>query len=401
MDEKIFYNAVAIAAHGDYKKIEKWHAGHGTWEETYRSTRNAWLAADDTLFGEADNTISEKAREAREERQRMLSVDPRAEWQKVVQLGMRLILLDDEDYPPLLREIPHPPFGIYVLGDLNTMNGGARVDSTPLSLSIVGTRRATPEGGKIAQQFGRELARVGFTIVSGLAFGIDAAAHEGYLEGAAGGGAVSAVNGASGKAIAVLAGGLDDVYPHSNEALARRILAAGGAIVSEYPIGEPPLERRFLERNRIISGLSRGTLIVEAPERSGSLATARYAFEQNRDLFIIPGSIAHPNFAASHELIRQGATLVTKPEHIMEAYGVTAADKTAANVLAFETSSENGAPDERLIMEALRDAGDALEVDKLADITRLEPQAVNQAITFLVIKNLVKEVAGGYIIEYS
>ena len=189
-----------------------------------------------------------------------------------------------------------------------------RTTETPIA--IVGTRRATPEGKIIAKRFARELTSYGIPIASGLAFGIDAAAHE---ECVATGGAT----------IAVLAGGLDAIYPGSNAALAQKILARHGCIISEYPLGSPPLPYRFLERNRIISGISRGTLVVEAPENSGSLATARYALEANREVFVVPGSTLHPNFKGSHRLIRQGAELVTTPEEIFEAYGITREEKNA------------------------------------------------------------------------
>jgi len=343
--ENAYYNAVAAAAAGNYKKLEGWREGHPTWQAVFEA-----LAAGPSIS----------------------LADPEKEWQKIGKLGIRLVLLDEAEYPPLLREIPHPPFGIYILGSLSVV-------PNPLSVAIVGTRRATPEGKSTAKQFARGLADAGFAIISGLAFGIDAAAHEGCLE-------------ADGKTIAVLAGGLDGVYPRSNEPLARKILAHGGALVSEYPIGQVPLEYRFLERNRLVSGLAQGILAIEVPEKSGALVTARFAVEQNRDVFVVPGSISHPNFKASHALIRQGAELVTKPEHIMEAYGVAAENKS-------EIARQNLSPEEMLILSALDSLHDALDVDKLADITKLETQVVNGTITVLVTKNFIKETGQGYIIS--
>lgn len=347
MHDSLYYNALALAAHGEYKKLAQWKNGHKTWEAAYATSGR-------------------------------LLPEPQVLWDELEIRGIRLVLIDEPAYPPLLREISSPPFGLYFLGRLP-------VDAP--HIAIVGTRRATPDGKKIAQQFGRELALARCAIVSGLAIGADAAAHEGCLEG-------------HGTAVAVLAGGLDNVYPHSHKNLADRILASGGALVSEYPLGEPAYKLRFLERNRIVSGLSRGVLIVEAPERSGSLATARFALEQNREVFVIPGPITHPNFSASHELIRQGATLVTAPQHIMEQCDIAAvADHSPA--LAPVPRDAEITPEETLILEALRRAGEALEVDKLADITRLEPQAINRALTFLIVKHLVQEVAEGYRIGYS
>ena len=201
-----------------------------------------------------------------------------------------------------------------------------------MAIAIVGTRRATPDGKSTARRFAAELARAGIVIVSGLAFGVDAAAHEGCLD-------------AEGKTVAVLACGLANIYPRNNEPLAKKILAQGGAIISEYPPDMPAYPSRFLERNRIVSGLSKGTLVIEAPERSGSLATARFALEQNRDVFVVPGPIAHPNFKGSHALIRQGAELVTTPEDILESYGI-AREKSIGAEFA-------GTPEEKAILEFL------------------------------------------------
>lgn len=350
MDETIYYNALALAADGDYGKMEAWSQRSETWKERYAALKENRLLPD--------------------------SLDPEQEWNKAEKLGIKLILFDDPGYPPLLREIPQPPLGIYILGTLPSTSIGA--GQMPIPLAIVGTRRATPDGKATARRFARELATAGFTIVSGLAFGIDAAAHEGCLE-------------CGGRTIAVLAGGLDRIYPASNRPLAENILTHGGAIISEYPVGQPPYESRFLERNRIVSGLSRGTLVIEAPEQSGSLVTARHAFEQNRDLFVVPGPITHRNFKASHELIRQGASLAAESRHIMEAYGLEPGERRP------ETGSDLS-PEEKLILTALRGSGGSIEVDKLADMTKLEPQVINQNITFLIIKNLVKETELGYVI---
>ncbi|MDE2019776.1 MAG: DNA-processing protein DprA [Patescibacteria group bacterium] len=346
MEDKIYYNAIAIGTGGNYADIAIWAARLGTWKEKFIAFRQSGFSGS--------------------------SIDPEAEWKKTEKLGLNLILIGDPDYPPLLREISQPPFGIYVLG-----HGPLAIGNS--ALAIVGTRRATPDGKSTAKRFARELAAAGFTIASGLAFGIDAAAHEGCLEG-------------GGRTVAVLAGGLDGVYPRSNHTLAEKILARGGALISEYPIGQPPHASRFLERNRVVSGLSRGTLVIEAPEKSGSLVTARHAFEQNRNLFVVPGPITHRNFKASHELIRQGAELVAEPRHIMEAYGVSATSN-----LSLPTS--NLSTEEKLILSALQVLGEPAEVDKLADITKLEPRIVNQTITFLLIRHLVKETENGYIMN--
>ena len=199
-----------------------------------------------------------------------------------------LVALGDDDYPALLAEIPGPPKLLYVLGDIEALHLPA--------LAIVGSRNPTQGGVRNAHDFARHLAGQGFTIVSGMAQGIDAAAHEGALDG-------------GGKTVAFLGTGIDRVYPAVNRDLAHRI-AKQGALVSEYPLGSPPERWHFPERNRLISGLGLGTLVVEAARRSGSLITARLAGEQGREIFALPGSIHNPLSRGCHELIRQGAKLV-------------------------------------------------------------------------------------------
>ncbi len=206
----------------------------------------------------------------------------------------------DPRFPPLLLQTADPPLLLYVQGD-------AALLSRP-ALAIVGSRSATPQGLANARAFGRALSQQGLVVVSGLALGIDAAAHEGALEGQAEGGAGT---------IAVVGTGLDRVFPARHRALAHRIVAQG-ALVSEYAPGSPPLREHFPERNRLIAGLSQGTLVVEAALASGSLITARQASEAGREVFAIPGSIHSPQARGCHALIRQGAKLVETAEDIVE-----------------------------------------------------------------------------------
>jgi DNA processing protein len=354
--EKIFYNAVAIALGGDPSLVRKIRKRSGplfsSWEIIY-----------------------EKVEELRENNESVgatpiISVDPEDAWSVVKSLGIDLVLFDDPQYPTLLRQIHNPPLGLYIRG---------KFPMAEYSFTVVGTRRATADGKLSAKRFGRELASAGFTIVSGLALGVDAAAHEGCLE-------------AGGGAIAVLAGGLNEIYPATNEWLGKKILENGGAIISEYPPGSPPYGPRFLERNRIVSGLSVGSLIIEAPERSGSLATANFALQQNRDVFVIPGPITHPNFFGSHALIRQGAELVTKPDDILEAYSLM---KEKLNVVERRAAND----EEKLILAALKSIRGAAEVDKIIEMTKLEPRIANQTLSMLVLKNIITETESGYIIE--
>lgn len=204
----------------------------------------------------------------------------------------------DKAYPALLNTIDDRPILLSLLGD-------ASVVSDP-QLAIVGSRNASRYGKDVAQNMAEYLAKVGLTITSGLASGIDKAAHEGALK-----------SQQTASTVAVVATGLDRVYPASHRDLAHRI-AENGAIVSEYPLGTKPLAYHFPERNRIISGLSVGTLVVEAAQQSGSLITARLAMEQGREVFAVPGSVHSPHSKGCHELIRQGAKLVESADHILE-----------------------------------------------------------------------------------
>jgi len=223
-----------------------------------------------------------------------------------------IVTLGDPDYPALLLETADPPVLLYLLGAGRWFSGAGaalRLRAWPVpALAVVGSRNPTPQGRQNAQAFARELAGRGFCIVSGLALGIDAAAHEGALEHA---GTQAPCT------IAVVGTGLDRVYPRANHALAQRI-AAEGLIVSEYPLGTPPLGPNFPRRNRIISGLAQGTLVVEAATESGSLVTARLASEQGREVFAVPGSIHAPQSRGCHALLRQGAKLVERVDDILE-----------------------------------------------------------------------------------
>lgn len=211
--------------------------------------------------------------------------------------GHDLLLLGDPDYPARLLATADPPLVLWLQGRRELL-------STP-SLAMVGSRNPTAQGEDNARAFARALARAGYTIVSGLALGVDAAAHEGALD-------------VAGATIAVVGTGLDQVYPRRNVPLATRLLAGGGLLVSEYSLGTPVTQGNFPRRNRIIAGLSQGCLVVEAAVQSGSLITARLAVEAGREVFAIPGSIHSPQARGCHALIRQGAKLVESAEDVLE-----------------------------------------------------------------------------------
>lgn len=220
-----------------------------------------------------------------------------------------------QDYPKQLLTIPDPPPIIYVLGSSSILNRP--------QVAIVGSRRSTPEGREIAFEFATNLAAQGIVVTSGLARGIDSAAHLGALK--------------LGQTIAVIGTGIDVTYPLSNYNLSKQIIEKG-AIVSEFSLGMPPLPEHFPRRNRLISGLSLGTCIIEAAEKSGSLITAKYAVEQGREVFAIPGSIRNPQTRGCHQLIQQGAALVTCAEDIMLELGINS--KKQPNCALNEKPSE-------------------------------------------------------------
>jgi DNA processing protein len=289
---------------------------------------------------------------------------------------IKTISLNDSDYPSLLKEIPNPPLKINILGKLP--------EKQKTKIAVVGTRKATSEGKTIAKKIAQKLTEFDIVVVSGLAMGIDTAAHEGALFG-------------GGQTIAVLACGLDTIYPAQNENLAKKILEADGAIISEYPADTPAYQSQFLERNRIISGLCAATIIIEAPERSGSLATANWACQQGREVFVAPGPINHPNYKGSHKLIRDGARLIGSVEDVLEDLNIKiqiSKFKSQNNNSKFKIADTN----QLLIYKTLQGAGQPLNIDKIIELTKLEPQVINQSLALLIIQEIIKETEKGYTI---
>lgn len=304
--------------------------------------------------------------------------------------GVKKLEKSSEKFPKLLKEIPNPPEAIYYLGEIPSPED--------FMISIVGTRKATPEGKIVAKQIARDLARRGIIVVSGLAFGIDAAAHEGALLG-------------GGRTIAVLADGLEAIYPREHYPLSQKILAKNGAVLSEYAKSRPYYDGLFLERNRIISGLSVATVVVEAPMRSGSLATARHALDQGREVFVVPGPPFHPNYRGSHELIRGGARLATSAEEILEDLSASISNFCARGASAsrgkFLISKPDGGipkvPNDKIkdevqlaIFKTIQEAGEPLYLDKIIELTKLEPQVLNEQISYLELEGLIEQKNGKF-----
>jgi DNA processing protein len=307
---------------------------------------------------------------------------PEAEEQvaKSKEQGARILCQDDVDWPELLRPLEDAPLVLYVLGTLEPRDLH--------SLAIVGSRRCSHYGREQAERFAALLAGAGFTIVSGGARGTDSAAHRGALQHP------------HGRTIAVTGSGLDVVYPPENVSLFKQI-AERGAVVSEFPFGTPPVAENFPRRNRVVSGLSRGVLVIEAAEKSGALITARLANEDhNRPVFALPGRVDNALSAGPHQLIRDGAVLAGSLEDILNGLGPLpdSAVRVEAGAEAASVPTQHSAPApeltpaQRRLLDEL--SADPTAVDALIDRTELPAPSVLQELTFLTLKGLVKRIDG-------
>ncbi|MEA3272216.1 MAG: DNA-processing protein DprA [Patescibacteria group bacterium] len=295
-------------------------------------------------------------------------INPDAEMEKLDKNNIKVLLFEDVDYPKLLKEIYAPPYLLYYKGDTKCLN--------EFVVAIVGTRKATSYGKQITPMIAGELARNGVVIASGLAFGIDTLAHE-------------AVVNANGKTIGVLGSGLDkeSFYPKQNLRLVENIIAKSGIIISEHPIGVAPLPHHFPHRNRIISGLSLGVLIVEAAANSGSLITAKSALEQNREIFTVPGSIFSPVSAGPNNLIKMGAKPVTSAFDILESLNLKKAEDFVANQKIMPDTKE-----EKIILEYLNK--EPIHIDELKRATKLDVSKLSSTLTMMEMKGKVKNIGG-------
>lgn len=290
--------------------------------------------------------------------------------------GIQIISFLDDDYPALLHETPHPPALLYVRGDAGAWQNHP-------TIAIVGSRKHSAYGRQVAEELGKALAQAGFTVVSGLAFGIDGIAHEAALE-------------AEGRTVAILGSGIDDrtLSPQSHRDLARRILDSGGAILSELAPGVPGNTGTFPARNRIMAGMTLGTVVIEAAQDSGSLITARLALDYNREVFAVPGSIFSPVSTGTHALIRAGAKIVTGIQDILE--------ELAPHL------PEVADPEQQAVLETLTDeerslyallSHEPLHIDKIIEASRLETMSVNTLITRLEMRGMVKNIGNMHYIK--
>lgn len=286
--------------------------------------------------------------------------------QQVEESGVSVLTWESEEYPELMREIPAAPPLIFVRGGFEPPDRWA--------VAVVGTRRLTAYGRQVTRDLVAGLARNGITVVSGLARGIDAVAHRTALE-------------EGGRTIAVLACGIDKVYPPEHRDLAREIVNGRGAVVSDYPFGAEPESNHFPARNRLISGLSLGVLVVEAGHKSGALITSRFALEQNREVFAVPGNVNSPASVGTNRLIQQGGKLVTRVEDILEELNLRmVAEQAVANVVLPETAEEAA-----LISQL---SSQPLHVDDLGRLTGLPSSLVSSTLTMMELKGMVQQVGG-------
>lgn len=329
----------------------------------FKSLENAWNANASEFYGAGiEENIIEKISASRK------NISPDQEFEKLERENIKIMTIDDDLYPALLKEIHTAPALLYYKGEMK---------KDDLSIAIVGSRKISTYGQRVASQLANELSRAGLIIISGMAYGVDSIAHNECVK-------------LKNRTIAVLGGGIDtaSIYPSSNCQTAESIISNGGAVISEYPIGTPPLKQHFPARNRILSGLSLGVLIIESAERSGTLITVRFALEQNREVFAVPGNIYSKTSEGTNNLIKLGAKLVSKSEDILEELNLESAVEIKK---AREIIPDN--EEEKIILENLS-PDEPIQIDKLAKIIKMNTSALSSLLTLMEIKGKVKNVGG-------
>jgi len=322
---------------------------------------SAWTASDSQL---QKLGVDKRARSNLLNARATLDLD--RELEKIRSKNITLLSWDSPEYPTYLKEVDGPPPLLYVVGSLEDIDRWA--------VAVVGTRRVTPYGRQVTQELVAGLVRNGVTIISGLARGIDAIAHKTALD-------------LGGRTIAILGSGPDNIYPPEHRDLALQIVRDRGAVISEYPLGTEPEAKNFPPRNRIISGLSLGVVVVEAGERSGASITAQFALEQGREVFAVPGNVNSPASRGTNRLIQQGAKLIASAEDVLEELNLSMVfEHTAAQQALPETAEEAA------LFEYL--SGEPVHVDALSRATGLSSQEVSSTLTLLELKGIVRQVGG-------
>ena len=329
-------------------------------ERFFDSLEEAWRA-DRTHLGEAglDKRTIEELENTR------LSLDPAEAYEQMLNAGVAALTPDDDGYPRRLREIPDPPPLLYIRGQL--------LERDEWSLAIVGTRRPTPYGVQVTRTLTSELANAGLTIVSGLARGVDGIAHETTLD-------------QNGRTLAIVASGLDRVYPPEHKRLAARILDSGGAMLSEYPLGKRPDARYFPRRNRIIAGVALGALVTEAGEKSGTWHTVTSALDQGREVFAVPGPITSDQSVGANNIIKRGlGKLVTCAQDVLDELNLGPIERQAELV---EQLPED--PMEALLLEQL--GSEPIHVDELSRLIQQPVHETAAAMATLELKGFIHQV---------
>ena len=332
--------------------------------DRFGSIRDAWTAPSSELRVVLDEASADSVVSLRK------TFDLEAEMARIDRLGIEIVTLGDAEFPQLLREAPTPPSVLYMKGSL--------LDQDLKAMAMVGTRRCTAYGRQMAASMAEELARAGVTVVSGLALGIDGQAHRGALAG-------------GGRTIAVLGSGVDQIYPSSHRDLAAQIIE-NGAVISDYPPGTKPDARNFPPRNRIIAGLSKGVVVVEAPAKSGALITVDFAADYGRDVFCVPGNAMSELSAGCHALIRDGARLVTSAADLLEDLGMSQPAAGAPVQQQFPMSDE-----ERHLMNHIR--WEPQHIDEVAAAAALSPSQAGALLTLLELKGAIRDAGGQHYVR--
>jgi len=329
----------------------------------FNSTKRIWNANFSELkqAGLEEDIITEFLEKRKE-------INPDAEMEQMIKYGIGAIAIEDENYPKNLCEIYDPPFILYYKGNIKCLNG--------FNVAVVGSRKPTVYGRQAADLIAGGLAQNGIAIVSGMAFGIDTISHEATVKN-------------NGQTIGVLGSGIDEksFYPKQNLRLMDEIIDKNGIIISEYPIGSPSLPQNFPHRNRIISGISLGVIVVEAAEKSGSLITAKFALDQNKEIFAVPGSIFSDLSAGPNNLIKMGAKPVSSAKDILDALSL--------NQAADFKESRNIIPDtaeEKIILEHL--THNPLHIDELKRLTNLDIKTLSGVLTMMEMKGKTRNLGG-------
>lgn len=354
LDDTKYYNAFNLIGEIGPVKFNKLAS-------YFKNLENAWRAnAQEFKQSGLDESSVEKIIKIRP------TISPEKEWEKLLKEQISVITINGENYPKLLKETYSPPAILYVKGSLN--------GALNFPLAVVGSRKISDYGNQAIKDIVGGLAREGISIISGMAYGVDTAAHE-----------TSISNGA--KTVAVIASGLDAHNLAPRKQIAEKIIAHG-ALISEYPFGKPALKHQFPLRNRIISGLAPAVLVIEAAEKSGALITAKLALDANRDVFAVPGGIYWPNSAGTNNLIKQGAKAVTSCQEILNELGLTKIKEYTIN-----RSIVSASPEETAILAVLN--AEPLHIDAITKKTEVDTAKISCALTLMEMKGMVRNLGSG------